>query len=82
MARSISAIQKKRGRGRPATGFDPLITMRLPAEMIAALDKRAVAEGINRSELLRRLIEAGLKRRPKVNIGRQAAMRRLVELGL
>jgi predicted DNA binding CopG/RHH family protein len=39
--------------------------MRLPAETIAALDQRAAAEGINRSELLRRMIEAGLKRRSK-----------------
>jgi metal-responsive CopG/Arc/MetJ family transcriptional regulator len=37
----------------------------LPAEMIDARDKRAAAEGINRSELLRRLLEAGLKRRSK-----------------
>jgi metal-responsive CopG/Arc/MetJ family transcriptional regulator len=33
--------------------------------MIAALDERAAAEGVSRSELLRQLIEAGLKRRPK-----------------
>jgi hypothetical protein len=35
-----------------------------PGRMIAALDRRAAAESFNRSELLRRLIEAGLKRRP------------------
>jgi hypothetical protein len=35
-----------------------------PGRMIAALDRRAAAESFNRFELLRRLIEAGLKRRP------------------
>jgi hypothetical protein len=38
--------------------------------MIAALDERATVEGVSRSELLRRLIELGLKtkrRTPKVS---------------
>jgi metal-responsive CopG/Arc/MetJ family transcriptional regulator len=34
--------------------------------MIDSLDSRAEAEGVTRSETMRRLIEAGLKRRPKV----------------
>jgi hypothetical protein len=63
MARSIKEIPKR--RGRPATGKDPLVTARLPQDMIDSLDARAEADGVTRSETMRRLIEAGLKRRPK-----------------
>ena len=63
MARSIKEIPKR--RGRPATGKDPLVTARLPQDMIDSLDGRAKTEGATRSEIMRRLIEAGLKRRPK-----------------
>lgn len=63
MAKSIKEIPKK--RGRPATGKDPLVTLRLPEEMIAALDGRASDAGVSRSEAMRQLIEAGLKRRLK-----------------
>ena len=59
MAKSIKEIPKK--RGRPATGKDPLVTVRLPPTMIIALDQRAETEGITRSEVIRRLVEAGLK---------------------
>ncbi|MBL7237665.1 MAG: ribbon-helix-helix protein, CopG family [Komagataeibacter hansenii] len=34
---------------------------RLPIEMITQLDERAKAEGIPRSELIRRLIQIGLQ---------------------
>jgi hypothetical protein len=64
MAKSIKEIPKK--RGRPATGKDPLVTARLPQDMIASLDAYAERDGVTRSEVMRRLIEAGLKRRPKV----------------
>jgi Ribbon-helix-helix protein, copG family len=63
VARSIKEIPKK--RGRPATGKDPLVTLRLPAPMIAALAERAEAAGVSRSQTMRQLIAAGLKRRPK-----------------
>ena len=39
--------------GRPSTGR--LITCRYPADVLAALDQRAEAEGITRAELLRRI---------------------------
>jgi hypothetical protein len=35
------------------------------AELIAAVDAYAAKAGTNRSDAMRRLIEAGLKRRPK-----------------
>lgn len=60
MAKSIKEIPKK--RGRPATGKDPLVTVRLPAAMIAALDKEAGAAGVNRSEVIRRFVAKGLKK--------------------
>jgi hypothetical protein len=55
----------KRGPGRPATGRDPTLGGRVPAELIAAVDAYAAKAGINRSNAMRRLIKAGLKRRPK-----------------
>ena len=61
MARSITEIPKR--RGRPATGKDPLVTLRLPQAMIDALDKKAEAEGVSRSEAMRQLIEAGLAKK-------------------
>ena len=39
--------------------------MRLPALLSKAIDKWAEVVGVSRSEAIRRLIEAGLKRRPK-----------------
>lgn len=64
MAKSIKEIPKK--RGRPATGKDPLVTARLPQDMIDALDERATSAGVTRSEVMRRLIHAGLKAKGKV----------------
>jgi hypothetical protein len=53
----------KRKPGRPATGMDPLIGFRLPAETIAAIDAWAASQPDRptRSEALRRFIEAGMK---------------------
>ena len=52
-------------RGRPATGHHPTLGGRVPAEVIAALDAYASKAGLSRSEAMRQLIEAGLKRRSK-----------------
>ena len=70
MARSISDIKKSR-RGRPPKlgGTDPGIFTRLPPKTLKALDDHAAQKGITRSEAVRRLIEAGLKRPPKVLSG-------------
>jgi predicted DNA-binding protein len=63
MAKSISVNRKKkRGRGRPATGRDPVIALRLPKETIAALDRWASGEGLTRSAAARQLIERGLEK--------------------
>ena len=60
MAKSISEIPK-RGRGRPATGRDPAVTVRLPVEVIAALDAQAEKNSETRAQAIRRLVELGLK---------------------
>jgi hypothetical protein len=39
---------------------------RVPAETIAAIDAYAAKVGTSRSDAMRRLIEAGLKRKPPV----------------
>jgi hypothetical protein len=68
MARSISDIKKSTRRGRPPKpgGTDPGIFTRLPPKTLKALDDHAAEKGITRSEAVRRLIEAGLKRQPRV----------------
>jgi hypothetical protein len=60
MAKSITVRRKK--RGRPATGVDPLVAVRLPPELIKAIDEWAKQSGErSRSHAIRALIERGLK---------------------
>ena len=59
--RSISAKPKKRGSGRPATGRDPMIGLRLSKKEIARLDRWAKANGYTRSQAIRVLIEGGIE---------------------
>jgi hypothetical protein len=61
MAKSNQVIPKK-GRGRPATGRDPVTAIRLSAEMRATVDRWAAKQedGPGRSEAIRRLVEIGL----------------------
>ena len=42
------------GRGRPPVG--PRVNIRIPVEVIAALDAEAERLGVNRSELVRRIL--------------------------
>ena len=51
MAKSIKEIPK-RGRGRPATGRDPAVTVRLPTETINALDAMAKRNDETRAEAI------------------------------
>jgi len=62
MAKSIKVHPKKK-RGRPATGKDPLVSARLPQELIDSVEAWASANGASRSEAIRRLVELGLKAR-------------------
>lgn len=61
MDTSIEVIPKKKKRGRPATGKDPLLAGRVPVSLITALEEWAVRHGVSRSEAIRRLIQRGLE---------------------
>ena len=63
MAKAIAAVPKK--RGRPATGRDPHITVRVPQEMINGLELWAGKNNVSRSEAVRDLIAEHLIRAPK-----------------
>jgi hypothetical protein len=63
MAQSINHIQKK--RGRPATGQNPVVMVRLTPEMIEAVDAYAAKEGLSRSGAIRRMVERALWPRRK-----------------
>ena len=55
---SISGTHKK--RGRPATGKNPHVVVRMEPVAIARVDAFAERNEINRSEAVRRLVELGL----------------------
>jgi predicted DNA-binding protein len=61
MAKSISVNGKKRGRGRPATGVDPVMAFRLPAALKEQVEKQAQANGEKPADVLRRIVEKALK---------------------
>jgi metal-responsive CopG/Arc/MetJ family transcriptional regulator len=54
-------LRRPKGSGR-----HPVVPVRLPPELIDVIDKLAAKTKCSRSGLIRQLIEAGLKRRPKV----------------
>jgi hypothetical protein len=58
---------KRAGAGRPATGKDPVRTMRLSDEFMASVDAWSGRQDDtpSRSEAIRRLVELGLKAKPK-----------------
>ena len=59
------AVPKAR-MGRPVTvGATVLITSKWPPEMVERIDAWGKAEGVRRSEALRRLVERGLKAKGK-----------------
>jgi hypothetical protein len=59
--KSKRAEPKKPGRGRPATGKDPLVALRLSTERIKQIDAWAKREGVaSRAEAIRRLVNESL----------------------
>jgi len=70
MAKSISGKPKKRGRGRPATGRDPMIGLRAGKQLTAAIDAWGKRNGVARSEAIRRLVEIGLAGGRKIPVYR------------
>ena len=64
----MSRKPKKRGRGRPAIGHDPIVPVRLPRKLISDIEAWASVyrndhelEGMNRSTAIRCLILMGLE---------------------
>jgi hypothetical protein len=66
MARSISNIRKKRGRGRPKVGAIPVLVRLLP-DQAARLDKwrKGLGDSPGRPEAIRRLLEQNLPGSPR-----------------
>jgi hypothetical protein len=60
MKKAITVHQKR--RGRPATGRDPAVTIRLPEAILAKVEHWAMAQEDRppRSQAIRRLVEIGL----------------------
>ncbi|WP_377827416.1 ribbon-helix-helix protein, CopG family [Bradyrhizobium lupini] len=54
-------VRPNQRRGRPATGKDPLVSARLPKNLITAIEALAENQKISRSDAVRRLIESGLQ---------------------
>jgi hypothetical protein len=61
MKKSIKVHQKR--RGRPATGRDPAVTIRLPQAVLASVEHWAMSQEDQppRSQAIRRLVERALK---------------------
>jgi Arc/MetJ-type ribon-helix-helix transcriptional regulator len=66
---------KRKKRGRPATGQDPVSAIRLSPRLAASIDKWAASNGaVSRSEAIRRLVELGLaESTPTKQTSRKAA---------
>jgi hypothetical protein len=65
MARQQKTVHKK-SRGRPSgQRYSETIPARLEPEAVEALDKWAADHNVSRSEAMRRLVELGLKAKPK-----------------
>jgi metal-responsive CopG/Arc/MetJ family transcriptional regulator len=60
MVKPRTVIRKK--RGRPATGQDPQVALRMPPDLMERIDRWVERNGENsRSEAMRHLLELGLK---------------------
>ena len=64
---SIEVKQKSSRRGRPATGKNPILGLRMAQEQRKAIEEWAAneADRPKLSEAVRRLVELGLKRKRK-----------------
>jgi hypothetical protein len=63
MAKPKEKVMPKK-RGRPATGKEPMMAVRMPPVLIGEIEAWADARGITRSAALRRLVELGLSASP------------------
>ena len=53
-------MPRRRKRGRPRTGSKPVVPVRLAAKQVKKIDKLAELEGVDRSTVMRQLIDIGL----------------------
>lgn len=60
MTRSIKNLG-----GRPTTGHDPAISLRMHPATVAAIDRLAVEKGMSRSELIREALAEYVKRQSR-----------------
>jgi hypothetical protein len=60
-------MPKRRKRGRPRTGSWQVVPVRLPAKSVKKIAKLAELEGVDRSTVLRMLIDIGLDS-PRVSL--------------
>ena len=60
-------MPKRRKRGRPRTGSRQVVPVRLPAKSVKKIAKLAELEGVDRSTVLRMLIDIGLDS-PRVSL--------------
>ena len=58
--KTMSDSMTKRGPGRPPTGRDPVVTTRLPADLINRVELWCGQYGTTRSAAIRCLVELGL----------------------
>jgi hypothetical protein len=81
MAKSNKVLPKK-GRGRPATGRDPVTAIRLSKQLRETVDKWAAQQEDQpgRSEAIRRLVELGLTAKTKYRPSSAAVADRAKEL--
>jgi hypothetical protein len=64
MAKSIPVKHKPKKPGRPATGHDPFVGIRLPKSLLTEIHQWSVEnEATSRTQAIRRLVEIGLKAR-------------------
>ncbi len=77
MKRSLTVHQKR--RGRPATGRDPAVTVRLPEALLAGIEHWAMSQADQppRSQAIRRLIEIALPPKPIAKPGRRTRAKEL-----
>ena len=52
---------KRKMRGRPSTGVDPLVGVRMPESLIVEIDAWAKPRDLSRSGAIRELVEVALK---------------------
>jgi hypothetical protein len=62
MAGSSKKVLPKK-RGRPATGREPVLAIRLPRDLVSRIDAWAAERAMTRSAAIRRWIEKGLLER-------------------